>query len=66
VSKPSSLRVKLVSLFGKLFGLFFHPLFQSLFLGTNWVSIPGSTTNTQFTAPLVPDNPSVFYRLIYQ
>jgi autotransporter-associated beta strand protein len=35
-------------------------------LGTNWISIPGSTTNTQFVAPLVPENPSVFYRLIYQ
>src|ERR1035437_6468911 len=33
VSKSSSLRVKLVSLFSKLFGLFFHSLFQRLFLG---------------------------------
>ncbi|HAO78603.1 MAG TPA: hypothetical protein DCQ92_06430 [Verrucomicrobia subdivision 3 bacterium] len=65
-SKPSRLRVKFVSLFGKLFGLFFHPFFQRFFLGTNWISIPGSTTNTQFVAPLVPENPSVFYRLIYQ
>src|ERR1035437_3188612 len=29
----SRLRVNLVSLFGKLFGLFFHSLFQRLFLG---------------------------------
>jgi len=35
-------------------------------LGTNWFSIPDSTTNTQFTVPVVPDNPGVFYRLIHQ
>ena len=35
-------------------------------LGTNWISIPSSATNTQFTAPLDVGNPSVFYRLIYQ
>lgn len=34
-------------------------------LGTNWVSIGGSATNTQFLAPLDAGNPSVFYRLIY-
>lgn len=35
-------------------------------LGTNWVSVPGTDTNTQFVVPLVPENASVFYRLIYQ
>jgi hypothetical protein len=35
-------------------------------LGTNWISIPNSTTNMQFIAPLAPENPSVFYRLIHQ
>ena len=35
-------------------------------LGTNWVSIPSTATNTQFTAPLDAGNPAVFYRLIYQ
>jgi len=35
-------------------------------LGTNWFPIDGSTTNTQFLAPLDAGNPSVFYRLIYQ
>ena len=33
MSKPSRLRVKLVSLIGKFFGLFFHSLFQRFFLG---------------------------------
>jgi autotransporter-associated beta strand protein len=35
-------------------------------LGTNWVSIPRSVGETQFTAPLDAGNSSVFYRLIYQ
>ena len=35
-------------------------------LGTNWISIPDSATNTQFAAPLAPENPTVFYRLIHQ
>jgi autotransporter-associated beta strand protein len=35
-------------------------------LGTNWVSVPGSAADTQFTAPLDAGNSSVFYRLIYQ
>ena len=35
-------------------------------LGTNWISLPDSATNTVFTAPLDPANGSVFYRLIYQ
>ena len=35
-------------------------------LGTNWFPIDGSTTNTQFLAPLDAGNPAVFYRLIYQ
>ena len=34
-------------------------------LGTNWISIPASATNTQFAAPLAPENPCVFYRLIH-
>ncbi len=35
-------------------------------LGTNWVSVPGSASDTQFTVPLDAGNSSVFYRLIYQ
>ena len=35
-------------------------------LGTNWISLPASATNTVFTAPLDPANGGVFYRLIYQ
>jgi hypothetical protein len=35
-------------------------------LGINWISLPGSTTSTQFSAPIVPSNPTVFYRLVYQ
>ena len=35
-------------------------------LGTNWISIPTSATNTQFAAPLAPETPSAFYRLIHQ
>lgn len=35
-------------------------------LGTNWFPVDGSTTNTQFLAPLDVGNASVFYRLIYQ
>ena len=35
-------------------------------LGTNWIPLPDSTTNTQFSAPIVPSNPTVFYRLVYQ
>ncbi len=35
-------------------------------LGTNWISIPSSAGETQFTAPLDAGNSSVFYRLIYQ
>ncbi len=35
-------------------------------LGTNWITVPGSAADTQFTAPLNAGNPSVFYRLIYQ
>jgi len=35
-------------------------------LGTNWISLANSSTNTQFSALLNPMNPSVFYRLIYQ
>jgi len=32
-------------------------------LSTNWVAVPGSTTNTSMTFPLGADNPPVFYRL---
>lgn len=35
-------------------------------LGTNWISLPSSAGETQFTAPLDAGNSSVFYRLIYQ
>jgi hypothetical protein len=35
-------------------------------LGTNWISIPYSATNTEFIAPIPPQTPSVFYRLIHQ
>ncbi|HEY5346184.1 MAG TPA: autotransporter-associated beta strand repeat-containing protein, partial [Verrucomicrobiae bacterium] len=35
-------------------------------LGTNWISILNTATNTQFAAPLDAGNPAVFYRLIYQ
>lgn len=38
----------------------------SVGLGTNWISIPDSATNTQFAAPLTRENPSLFYRLIHQ
>jgi hypothetical protein len=34
-------------------------------LGTNWISIPDSATNTQFISPLTPENPSEFYRQIH-
>ena len=32
-------------------------------LGTNWVTLPGSTTTNQVAVPLNPANGSVFYRL---
>ena len=35
-------------------------------LGTHWISLPDSTTTTQFTVPLDTRNTSVFYRLVYQ
>jgi autotransporter-associated beta strand protein len=35
-------------------------------LGTNWVTVPNTELTNRFTAPLDPDNGSVFYRLIYQ
>ncbi|HEY4417456.1 MAG TPA: carbohydrate-binding protein [Verrucomicrobiae bacterium] len=34
-------------------------------LGTNWVSVPGSSQTNQFTLPITPDNGSVFFRLAY-
>lgn len=32
-------------------------------LGTNWVTIPGTDATTTTNLPIVPGNPSVFYRL---
>ncbi len=32
-------------------------------LGTNWVNIPGTDATTSTNLPVVPGNPSVFYRL---
>lgn len=34
-------------------------------LGTNWFDVPGATTTNSITFPLNPDDPAVFYRLIY-
>jgi autotransporter-associated beta strand protein len=34
-------------------------------LATNWVTWPGSTTNTSESIPVLPGNPSVFFRLVY-
>jgi hypothetical protein len=33
-------------------------------LGTNWVTLPGSTLGSQYQAPLYPGIQSVFYRLL--
>jgi hypothetical protein len=38
----------------------------SVGLGTNWVTVPGSSTNTSMSFPVAPENPAVFYRLFYQ
>lgn len=35
-------------------------------LSTNWVTVPGSETNTSLTFPIDPALPTVFYRLFYQ
>lgn len=35
-------------------------------LTTNWVVVPGSSSVTTTNVPLVRNNPSVFYRLLYQ
>ena len=35
-------------------------------ISTNWVTIPGSETNTSVVVPLNPANPTVFYRMFYQ
>jgi len=32
-------------------------------LGTNWVTIPGSSAGHTFSAPIIATNPAVFYRL---
>jgi len=34
-------------------------------LGTNWVTVPGSTNNNQAMIPVSAANPGVFFRLIY-
>lgn len=34
-------------------------------LGTNWFSVSNTAASTQFTAPMDPASPSVFYRLVY-
>ncbi len=34
-------------------------------LGTNWVTVPGSTNVNTVTAPIVQANGSVFYRMVY-
>lgn len=35
-------------------------------LGTNWVAVPGSTTTNKVEVPIVPANPTVFYRMWLQ
>ena len=32
-------------------------------IGTNWVTVPGSTTTNRVVVPIDPANGSVFYRL---
>jgi hypothetical protein len=32
---------------------------------TNWVTIPGTANTNSFAMPIDPNNPAVFYRLIY-
>lgn len=34
-------------------------------LNTNWFTVPNSTTTNSVTVPIVPGNPTVFYRLVY-
>jgi autotransporter-associated beta strand protein len=34
-------------------------------LGTNWSTVPGSTSVNNVTVPLNPANPTVFYRMVY-
>jgi len=34
-------------------------------LNSNWFTVPGSTETTSVTVPVVPANPTVFYRLVY-
>jgi hypothetical protein len=34
-------------------------------LGTNWVTVPGSTMTNSLTLPVDANNGSVFFRLIY-
>jgi len=34
-------------------------------LGTNWVTISGSSTTNQIAIPLNPANGCVFFRLVY-
>jgi autotransporter-associated beta strand protein len=34
-------------------------------IGTNWHDVPGSTQTNSITMPIVPNNPPVFFRLVY-
>lgn len=34
-------------------------------LGTNWVTVPGTTLTNQILLPINPANPTVFFRLVY-
>ena len=34
-------------------------------LNTNWVTVPGSAGVTSVTVPVVPGNPTVFFRLVF-
>jgi hypothetical protein len=34
-------------------------------LNTNWFTVPGSTSVTSVAVPVVPGNPTVFYRLVF-
>jgi autotransporter-associated beta strand protein len=34
-------------------------------LGTNWVTVPGTTNALSYTVPIASTNPAVFFRLVY-
>ena len=38
---------------------------QTNVLGTNWVTLPGSSATNQYLIPINPTNGAVFYRLFY-